>query len=218
MYVNCFISLQLQSGKRKTQLRNATSSLDFTCGFRQESRGLLGQVAAPGTITTLKIHSLPSTGGDTLLASGYDIYDKLLPAWTTLADNLNATFTGPRMREISRCRVVQLFHGPRGLPEKIGSFQGVYLVCRFGIHYLMVGRANCPFLPRVQVTKYESDLMLAYFRDFVVVTQETETLDLGKTRHVFTKNKLPWVVNPEGVNTKRVLYVEITHDIYNLLH
>lgn len=110
-----------------------------------------------------------------------------MPAWKTLADSLNATFTGPSIREISRCRDVQLFHGPRGWPEKIGSFQAVHLLCRFGIHYVTVGRANYPFLPRVQVTKYESDLMLAYFRDFVVVIQGTETLDLGKTRHVFTR-------------------------------
>lgn len=39
----------------------------------------------------LKIHTLPATGGDTLWASGYEIYDRLSPAMRTFLEGLTAT-------------------------------------------------------------------------------------------------------------------------------
>lgn len=39
----------------------------------------------------LKIHTLPPTGGDTLWASGYEIYDRLSPAMRTMLESLTAT-------------------------------------------------------------------------------------------------------------------------------
>lgn len=39
----------------------------------------------------LKIHTLPATGGDTLWASGYEIYDRLSPPMRALFEGLTAT-------------------------------------------------------------------------------------------------------------------------------
>lgn len=39
----------------------------------------------------LKIHTLPPTGGDTLWASGYEIYDRLSPAMQKFLEGLTAT-------------------------------------------------------------------------------------------------------------------------------
>jgi alpha-ketoglutarate-dependent taurine dioxygenase len=40
----------------------------------------------------LKIHTLPDdVGGDTLWASGYEVYDRLSPTWQKIADGLTAT-------------------------------------------------------------------------------------------------------------------------------
>jgi alpha-ketoglutarate-dependent taurine dioxygenase len=39
----------------------------------------------------LKIHTLPATGGDTLWASGYEVYDRLSPAMQTFLEGLTAT-------------------------------------------------------------------------------------------------------------------------------
>ncbi len=39
----------------------------------------------------LKIHTLPPTGGDTLWASGYEVYDRLSPAMQKFLEGLTAT-------------------------------------------------------------------------------------------------------------------------------
>ena len=45
----------------------------------------------PSDYAMLKIHTLPATGGDTLWASGYEIYDRLSPALRTMLEGLTAT-------------------------------------------------------------------------------------------------------------------------------
>lgn len=45
----------------------------------------------PSDYAMLKIHTLPPTGGDTLWASGYEIYDRLSPAMRTMLEGLTAT-------------------------------------------------------------------------------------------------------------------------------
>ncbi|KAK1917201.1 hypothetical protein P3342_012046 [Pyrenophora teres f. teres] len=45
----------------------------------------------PSDYAMLKIHTLPATGGDTLWASGYEIYDRLSPAMRTMLQGLTAT-------------------------------------------------------------------------------------------------------------------------------
>lgn len=45
----------------------------------------------PSDYAMLKIHTLPGTGGDTLWASGYEIYDRLSPAMQQFLEGLTAT-------------------------------------------------------------------------------------------------------------------------------
>jgi hypothetical protein len=45
----------------------------------------------PSDYAMLKIHTLPATGGDTLWASGYEVYDRLSPAMQTFLEGLTAT-------------------------------------------------------------------------------------------------------------------------------
>jgi hypothetical protein len=45
----------------------------------------------PSDYAMLKIHTLPPTGGDTLWASGYEIYDRLSSAMQTFLEGLTAT-------------------------------------------------------------------------------------------------------------------------------
>lgn len=45
----------------------------------------------PSDYAMLKIHTLPATGGDTLWASGYEIYDRLSPPMRTFLEGLTAT-------------------------------------------------------------------------------------------------------------------------------
>lgn len=45
----------------------------------------------PSDYAMLKIHTLPATGGDTLWASGYEIYDRLSPPMQQFLEGLTAT-------------------------------------------------------------------------------------------------------------------------------
>jgi len=45
----------------------------------------------PSDYAMLKIHTLPATGGDTLWASGYEVYDRLSPAMQRFLEGLTAT-------------------------------------------------------------------------------------------------------------------------------
>lgn len=48
----------------------------------------------PAGLTFLKIDTLPSTGGDTLWASGYSAYDRLSPAMQKFLEGLEAVHSG----------------------------------------------------------------------------------------------------------------------------
>jgi alpha-ketoglutarate-dependent taurine dioxygenase len=46
----------------------------------------------PSDYAILQIKTLPEdAGGDTLWASGYEVYDRLSPTWQRIADGLTAT-------------------------------------------------------------------------------------------------------------------------------
>ena len=52
----------------------------------------------PSDYAILKIHTLPDdVGGDTLWASGYEVYDRLSPTWQKIADGLTATHYNVRI-------------------------------------------------------------------------------------------------------------------------
>lgn len=74
----------------------------------------------PSDFTSLKIHTLPETGGDTMFASGYDLYDRLSPAWKNMVDGLTGSFADPGFQKTAQLGI-ELYTLPRGSPENIGS-------------------------------------------------------------------------------------------------
>ena len=79
--------------------------------------------------TILKMETLPVTGGDTLFASGYDVYDKLSQVWKTLAESVTATYSEPCIEKAAQGGGFQLFAGTRGSPENNDlSLQAVHPV------------------------------------------------------------------------------------------
>lgn len=67
------------------------------------------------------MHTIPSTGGDTLWLSGYKIYDSLTPAFAKFLEGLTATHDGSRFREQSNRHGYKLHTSPRGSPENVGD-------------------------------------------------------------------------------------------------
>ncbi|KAH7309789.1 hypothetical protein B0I35DRAFT_86643 [Stachybotrys elegans] len=124
----------------------------------------------PADYSSLRLTELPKTGGDTLWASGYDIYDQLSPAYQKFLESLTATFHQPHFARAAERNGFKLYDKPRGSPENVGSeLKAIHPVIRtnpvtgwksvfpIGAH---VGHIN-------GVTKPESDHLLKWFYDLV---------------------------------------------------
>ncbi|KAJ7102924.1 hypothetical protein C8R44DRAFT_682352 [Mycena epipterygia] len=118
----------------------------------------------PSDYAILKIHTLPSVGGDTLWASGYEAYDKLSSAYQRFLEGLTAVHDGSGFREYAQKQGIPI-NDPRGSPENTGShLQAVHPVIRThpvtGFKSLFVNKG---FTKRiVELTEDESDDVLAY--------------------------------------------------------
>lgn len=75
----------------------------------------------PADYTSLRITQLPSTGGDTLWASGYDLYDRFSKPYQTLFDSLTATYAGDGIALAVKEGRATLYDKPRGSPLNVGA-------------------------------------------------------------------------------------------------
>jgi alpha-ketoglutarate-dependent taurine dioxygenase len=76
---------------------------------------------APSDYAFLKIHTLPPSGGDTLWASGYEVYDRLTPAFRTFLEGLTATHNANFFKGIAKARGQSLYPKARGSALNIGT-------------------------------------------------------------------------------------------------
>lgn len=80
----------------------------------------------PPDYTSLRLTQLPSNGGDTLWASGYEIYDRLSEAYGRFLEGLTATFSGEGYLKMKN---VQVYEGARGHPHNT-AMKSVHPVVR----------------------------------------------------------------------------------------
>lgn len=79
----------------------------------------------------LRIHTLPPTGGDTLWASGYEVYSRLSPAVASLLEGLTATHDGKFFIQEAERLGNPLRKGVRGSPLNYGdALEAVHPVIR----------------------------------------------------------------------------------------
>ncbi|KAH7139540.1 hypothetical protein B0J11DRAFT_46516 [Dendryphion nanum] len=126
----------------------------------------------PSDYAMLKIHTLPPTGGDTLWASGYEIYDRLSPSMRTFLEGLTATHDAKFFLEEAERLGNPLRKTIRGNPLNFGdSLSAVHPVIRTNpVTGWKSVYVNKGFTKRINgVTKDESDLLLGYL--FNIVTQ-----------------------------------------------
>jgi alpha-ketoglutarate-dependent taurine dioxygenase len=66
---------------------------------------------------------LPSCGGDTLWASGYEIYDRFSPTYQKFFEGLTATFIGDGFIKAAANdpEKVVIYEKPRGSPKNVGK-------------------------------------------------------------------------------------------------
>ncbi|KAJ3190676.1 hypothetical protein HK101_008467 [Irineochytrium annulatum] len=86
--------------------------------------------SSPSDYALLKIHTLPESGGDTLWASGYEVYDRLSPAFRVFLEGLTATHGAPQFKEIAKIKG-QGIRTNRGSPDNQGEeLESVHPVIR----------------------------------------------------------------------------------------
>ncbi|KAF1814347.1 taurine catabolism dioxygenase [Eremomyces bilateralis CBS 781.70] len=77
--------------------------------------------AHPAEYSFLRMKELPVTGGDTLWASGYEVYDRVSPPLRAFFDTLTVRISQPQFKETAERLGFDLVNSPRGAPENIGD-------------------------------------------------------------------------------------------------
>lgn len=75
----------------------------------------------PSDYAILRLTEIPKTGGDTLWASGYEVYDRISPAYQKFLESLTATYAQPMFNESAARNGFQLYSAERGAPENVGT-------------------------------------------------------------------------------------------------
>jgi alpha-ketoglutarate-dependent taurine dioxygenase len=76
---------------------------------------------APADFSSLRLTQLPTTGGDTLWASGYEIYDRISVPYRKFLETLTATHDGEGFRKMAASGKFKMFEGERGAPVNVGG-------------------------------------------------------------------------------------------------
>ncbi|KAH0288488.1 taurine dioxygenase family protein [Aureobasidium namibiae CBS 147.97] len=129
----------------------------------------------PADYTSLRLTQLPKSGGDTVWASGYEIYDRFSPVYQKFFEGLTATFSGEGFTKAAAANPdkVKIYEKERGSPLNVGTeLKAVHPVVRTN-----------------PVTGWKSIFALGPFPKFInkLNTDESEEL-LKKFHSVITEN------------------------------
>lgn len=131
----------------------------------------------PPDYTSLRATILPKTGGDTVWASGYELYDRFSPAYQKFFESLTATFTGEGYVKMAEAdpENVKLFREPRGSPLNV-DFNSIHPVVRTNPvtgwkSIFAVG----PFVKQInELTPEESQELTAWFMKMIVENHDLQ--------------------------------------------
>ena len=79
---------------------------------------------APADFSSLRLTQLPQTGGDTLWASGYEMYDRISKPYRAFLETLKATHVADGFHRASAAGKFELYEKPRGSPLNVGVVLG----------------------------------------------------------------------------------------------
>ena len=160
----------------------------------------------PANYTSLKVHTLPHTGGDTLWASGYELYDLLSPPFQKFVEQLSGLYFAPVFIESVKQHGYELHSGPRGAAENVGTH----------LH------ANHPFVRTNPVTGWKS--VYGVGQHFMgvnnVSAEESELLRLY-VRNLLTQNhtvqvRYRWSKNDLAIWDNRSVLHAATPDYFEI--
>ncbi|KAK4442208.1 taurine dioxygenase [Podospora aff. communis PSN243] len=75
----------------------------------------------PSDYALLRLTQLPKSGGDTLWASGYELYDRISPTLRSFLDTLTAYYAQPLFNEAAQRNKFDIYSAERGAPENVGD-------------------------------------------------------------------------------------------------
>ncbi|KAG7005246.1 hypothetical protein G7Y79_00021g051130 [Physcia stellaris] len=85
----------------------------------------------PSDYAILRLTELPGTGGDTLWASGYELFDRISRPYQKFLESLTATYAQPKFNEAAANSNFKLYTAARGSPENVGEdLQAIHPVVR----------------------------------------------------------------------------------------
>lgn len=129
----------------------------------------------PADYTSLRLTQLPKSGGDTLWASGYEIYDRFSNAYQKFFEGLTATYSGEGFIRAAEANpeTVKIYEKQRGSPQNVGrKLSSVHPVVRTN-----------------PVTGWKSIFALGPFPKYINELNDEESSDLlKKFRSVITEN------------------------------
>ncbi|RDW94228.1 TauD/TfdA dioxygenase family protein [Aspergillus mulundensis] len=76
---------------------------------------------APADFSALRLTQLPETGGDTLWASGYEVYDRVSKSYRSFLESLSARHVGEGFRRAVERGNAEIYTGARGAPVNVGA-------------------------------------------------------------------------------------------------
>ncbi|KUI54602.1 hypothetical protein VP1G_01976 [Cytospora mali] len=134
----------------------------------------------PADYTSLRLTLLPKTGGDTLWASGYELYDRFSKKYQEFLEGLTATFVGDGFLRAAAAdpEHVKVYEKPRGSPQNVGGeLSAVHPVVRTNpVTGWKSIYALGPFPKRInELHKDESDELLAKLKRLI---QESHDLQV----------------------------------------
>lgn len=128
----------------------------------------------PSDYAILRLTELPKTGGDTLWASGYEVYDRLSPAYQKFLEGLTATYAQPIFNESAEKNNFQLYSAERGAPENVGTeLKAIHPVIRTNpvTGWKSVYAVGHHAKRINEVTEAESDHLLKWFVQLIVESE-----------------------------------------------
>ncbi|KAK1071104.1 hypothetical protein LTR33_010511 [Friedmanniomyces endolithicus] len=129
----------------------------------------------PADYTSLRLTQLPETGGDTLWASGYEIYDRFSRPYQKFFEGLTATFIGEGFTKAAAAdpENVKVYDAPRGSPLNIGKELAA-------VH---------PVVRTNPVTGWKSIYAIGSFPQYINELNEEESAELlAKFKRMITEN------------------------------
>ncbi|CRG87742.1 Putative alpha-ketoglutarate-dependent sulfonate dioxygenase [Talaromyces islandicus] len=81
----------------------------------------LGFEAVPGDYSVFVLTEVPETGGDTLFASGCDLYDRISTPMQKFLETLTAINASPKLEQIARDKEYSMYTEQRGCPQNVGT-------------------------------------------------------------------------------------------------